>query len=69
MLLDRIYQLAAASFVAFIPLTVVVATMVDNGGNSVAEQMVRRFDLRGTPPTLCVTCSTTKSTASTGSAL
>lgn len=47
MLLDRIYQLAAASFVAFIPLTVVVATMVDNGGNSVAEQMVRRFDLRG----------------------
>lgn len=45
--LDRVYQLSAATFVALIPLTVAVTSLIGDGTNPVAERVVRRFDLQG----------------------
>ncbi len=46
-LLDRIYQVSAVAFVAYIPLILALSVLFTGGQSAIAEQMVGRFGLTG----------------------
>ncbi len=46
-LLDRIYQVSAVAFVAYIPLILALSVLFTGGQSAIAEQLVTRFGLTG----------------------